>query len=388
MCVIINIPAKKTLSKKLLENCYNTNPHGWGIMFAKHGKLVTVKDVSNFNNFWKIWHEIPRDTNRAVHFRIKTHGAINKENCHPFLPSDKLGLMHNGIIDTALIKKEMSDTYNFCEFELKPLIQAYSELNQDCLEDKAFKDLMKELAGYSKLLFMDSSGKTTKVNENLWVSRYGCDFSNGNSLDIRSTAIYSSSRSSSNLGRYWDHDTKTWKDYKDRYNHNNNVYDDEYYMGEYGDMGYNPAHAGHIKTVHSHTHTSSGFSNSPSIIENSERDKYSVLKDLENNDANEQAEKYIQEKLAQGQLPELLDDKDDLPQSEEIYDESGEDVVLNVEEILSQEENDLLDFVQDYPKAAAMTLIGLADACQRAGIKEGNYQYNDNSSSKRSAVNT
>lgn len=201
MCVIIHLPAGKTLSKKLLQNCYDNNSHGYGILWrTEEGKLEHVKSIKDFDDFLKNWKDVPRNVERSVHFRIKTHGLINEENCHPFFPRVDLGLMHNGMIQTIMKDENMSDTYNFAEHELKHIVAKWD----GCLENQheAFIRIVSRMTEGSKLLFMDSKGNVKITFPEKWHKQDGCAFSNKHSLDARTC----STSYSGNYGgsRNWD----------------------------------------------------------------------------------------------------------------------------------------------------------------------------------------
>lgn len=185
MCVIVNIPANVVLPKYILKNCYENNSHGWGIMYPNAGKLETVKDVTGYKEFLEAYEAIPENVPRAIHFRIKTHGLIDQENCHPFRVLDTrldhkmdLGLMHNGVLPTALYDEKKSDTWNFSFYVLQPIL----ERNQELLDNSGFRQMLEDVAGYSKLLFMNGSGETLIVNEDKGHKAHGCWFSNAHSL--------------------------------------------------------------------------------------------------------------------------------------------------------------------------------------------------------------
>ena len=92
-----------------------------GVMYAEGGKLIvkkilpkTAKDFESFYN-----KEI---TGRfcAFHLRMKTHGDINLDNCHPYEVLNQqehgidLWLMHNGILSTGNASDETkSDTWHY-----------------------------------------------------------------------------------------------------------------------------------------------------------------------------------------------------------------------------------------------------------------------------------
>lgn len=435
MCVIVHVGAKKTLPEQLLENCYDRNPDGWGILWAKHGKLHSVKETSNFKDFWKIWHDVPRDAERAVHFRIKTHGLINKDNCHPFFPSANVGLMHNGIIDTNLVNKDWSDTYNFCEYELKPFIKAYEEANENCLSDKPFANLLTELAAHSRLLLMNKEGQILKINPESWVSRYGCDFSNGGNFEPRYKSNTGYSRSTDNQYGFWENGR--WVERRGETT--NSIYDgvtgmtDEEIRDTFGGEDY-PMEcdvsqaSGGINRTH----------NNPLDWRTTQRKnqvagKYTTLQvtDLSSgNKTEEETAKYIEE--IESQRQEALDDAkgatpvreeemlehiknavlsgdtggvdekitseacgpspevtveevtDDLPEDDLAEESDDPEMFLEIDQILMLSPQDLQDFVVDFPRSAVCTIEALANACARHSILE--VEYRSISTSKKSVV--
>ena len=162
---------------------YENNPDGYGMMMAGKKGLVYHKDVKDFDDFWKYWRDMDRDVPRAIHFRRKTHGLINKENCHPFFPNGSVGFMHNGIIQVEEVHKDMNDTYNFMMLKMKPFIDKYP----DIVEDKLFYKLIEEITGNSRLLFLTANGTFHMTNEKAWESRYGAMFSNPGALTKRTS---------------------------------------------------------------------------------------------------------------------------------------------------------------------------------------------------------
>lgn len=217
MCVIVAMPPKKTISKKILENCYEHNNDGYGIMAAIDGKLETVKRIGDFKQFMSDFKQFPKNSVRIIHFRYKTHGDITAENCHPFFINENLALMHNGIIDCDIVDANMSDTHNFTKYEVKPLIDALPDL----WKQEYFVKLMERLAKGSKLMFLDNEGHTTATNIDMWHKEQGIWFSNKNSLTpvYRSSSVgyQGSSQYASMYDRGWDYenemgDSGYWKD--------------------------------------------------------------------------------------------------------------------------------------------------------------------------------
>ena len=49
MCIAIIKPKDKHISDEALKNCYERNPDGAGLAFAKNGKLYIMKGIFNSN---------------------------------------------------------------------------------------------------------------------------------------------------------------------------------------------------------------------------------------------------------------------------------------------------------------------------------------------------
>lgn len=369
-------------------------------MWAKSGKLVSVKEVSSFDNFWKIWHDVPRDAERAVHFRIRTHGETNQANCHPFFPAENIGLMHNGVIDCNIVDKKMSDTHNFAEYELKPLLKAYKELGKHPFDDAAWLDLVADLGGGSRLLFMDNAGNTIKTTEKSWVDRYGCLFSNGHSLTARYSSNSSRGTSSSTDSRFSDYGGDGRR-----------PYDTDYERWPYeDDQDYNP-HAASTVQVHDNSKSVvSGAVNSDTTKDADWREgrpanAYKDLKDTKEvsgpisdlyagNKTDEEGQAALAE-IAQARQDErdtedartegMADDEltkavnsalrkltPAHPTDDDIEDEDTglEDMnlILEIEDVLVLDSDKLYEFVTDYPASASCTIRALADTCIQAGI--------------------
>lgn len=162
MCIILTCPANETIPDSFLKNGYENNPDSWGIMFSKNGVLFSEKAASCFSEFETAWKNVPFDAPKAVHFRIATHGAINRENAHPFFVNDSLALMHNGIIPIQIKNKKFSDTWHFTN-EVRKIISKLP----NALNNKQVIENIKRKIGYSKIVFMNEKGGITYVNKEL-----------------------------------------------------------------------------------------------------------------------------------------------------------------------------------------------------------------------------
>jgi hypothetical protein len=110
------------------------------------------------------------DNDIAVHVRNATFGDKNLDNCHPYRILDKddgdkmdLYMMHNGTIRDVQVDKKMSDSWNFATKFLK----GYFRKHPNALQEKEFHTLLAAIIGASKLIFLDSRGNYTIINEDL-----------------------------------------------------------------------------------------------------------------------------------------------------------------------------------------------------------------------------
>jgi predicted glutamine amidotransferase len=176
MCIIV-LNTKEHLSKDLLNECWQSNNDGGGLMYAIDGKLNIFKELKNFNTYYDYYSTLRKEfkkTKIALHFRIGTSGKVDMNNIHPFNVHEKLAFMHNGIIDIPLQRKsKISDTIAFNQKVLK-------QLPQNFLNNHAITELISRYIERSKLLFMNNLGRYWLINENLghwdnndnWFSNY------------------------------------------------------------------------------------------------------------------------------------------------------------------------------------------------------------------------
>lgn len=174
MCIIIYSPDGRIPKKHLKWSLYN-NPHGWGYTFARDGEVVIRKGLLD-SLFWKSWKDDNLDVPVIWHARIKTHGPVDIDNCHPFwIPGHSMAMAHNGIIHAHSGPKgsQESDTRLF----IKNILQG---LPRGFLDNPSITRLIADTIGYSKLAFMEAGGQATIINAQLghwrghrWYSNWG-----------------------------------------------------------------------------------------------------------------------------------------------------------------------------------------------------------------------
>ncbi|OHE79008.1 MAG: hypothetical protein A3F67_10870 [Verrucomicrobia bacterium RIFCSPHIGHO2_12_FULL_41_10] len=173
MCIAIYKPAGEIISREVLETCFDNNDDGAGFMFSENRKLILYKGFFDFSSFYSVYKE-HENKSCVIHFRIKTHGKINEENCHPFTVTPALAFVHNGVI-SGYGNTEYNDTYMFNEHILKGLIK---QGGKKLLFSGIIKELIEKAIGYSKLIFMDASGEVEIFNERLGEWHTGVWYSN------------------------------------------------------------------------------------------------------------------------------------------------------------------------------------------------------------------
>lgn len=149
------------LSKEILSTCWRNNEDGAGMAYARKGELTIVKELHSFDAFYARY-EAVRDAmpkaNILLHFRIRTHGLVNEENCHPFWVNNGLVFAHNGIIPNVGHSAKESDTIAFNR-------EILQKLPEDFVYNDAIRGLLLERIGYSKLVFLTASNEYYIVGE-------------------------------------------------------------------------------------------------------------------------------------------------------------------------------------------------------------------------------
>ena len=103
-------------------------------------------------------------------------------NAHPYEVLNKaehgidLWMVHNGILSgVSADQKHMSDTWHFIRDTMRPMLASFPEL----LRNPAFIELVEDRIGASnKLVFMDSFGTITTINEAAFHNFSGAKLSN------------------------------------------------------------------------------------------------------------------------------------------------------------------------------------------------------------------
>ena len=196
MCLIIKADNPKQLHLNLLETAYNNNSDGFGIMFYNKGKLHTQKIApKTFKDVEKIWSKYRNlDVPMGLHFRFNTNGDTSRTMRHPFQILSKakgddrdMWTMHNGPqLPTPMIDDNKSDTHQFIKWVLRPQLSA----NPNLLYNAEWQEMIEELIGTDKFLFLDSKTKEfTIYNESEGETKDNIGWLS-NTYSIQPTAMY------------------------------------------------------------------------------------------------------------------------------------------------------------------------------------------------------
>jgi hypothetical protein len=215
MCLIIHKPAGAEVPFDLLENAADDNPDGIGLMYTDAAgvpcayKILPGQWADPVAHVSKVLSGY-KDTEVGIHFRWRTHGAIDEVNTHPYdVPGMGL-LMHNGVLPVpAAAPSHLSDTYHFIQRELA---------GAPALDDEPFWQTVGEVIRPtgSKFLVLDNAGRFKRINEPAWKAYKGLMLSNTHSIPEMSnywrkgSYSYGADTSPYTSGSLWETDTDGW----------------------------------------------------------------------------------------------------------------------------------------------------------------------------------
>lgn len=175
MCLIITGSAnqvRNTLlgTKGLLEDIYQSNSDGVGVMYRNRRGLRIIKVVPKHvaQVEYMLRHLPDDDRNLAIHFRMTTHGKTNLDNCHPYdVVPGRVAMMHNGVLACGNDKDPTrSDTYHFIEEYLKEVVAEAPKV----VHRKGLIEVLGDFIGNSnRFVFMDDDGEMSIVNRDTGV---------------------------------------------------------------------------------------------------------------------------------------------------------------------------------------------------------------------------
>lgn len=176
MCLIIFAPNIRSalIRKSVLRRGFEGNPHGSGFSYIENGELKLDKGFFTFEKFYEAYlttRERIRSGPFLIHFRFATCGGHNKMNSQPIFSGDDLIMAHNGVFgELSFPESGISDSVL--------LAKTLAKMEMPFPITKPYRIILKALcADYSKLVFMNKSGKWDIINSQLGAWRAGCWYS-------------------------------------------------------------------------------------------------------------------------------------------------------------------------------------------------------------------
>lgn len=193
MCIII--AKKKGIDlpcKDIIKRCWDRNPQGAGLCFARDGQVHIEKGFMQFEELDSRLEALDeemniRESSLIIHFRIATSGRTDEGNCHPFPVTDDaeairsksvtsdLAMAHNGVIqDFSMLQSKYSDTQHFIMKVVMPLYNMNAK--HDFYREEKIRYLLSKSVNGSRLAFMNGDGEIYTIGK--WIEDDGILYSN------------------------------------------------------------------------------------------------------------------------------------------------------------------------------------------------------------------
>lgn len=159
---------------RLLEDVYDSNADGLGVMYPSSDGLIVTKVLpKSLYEVQQFFDSLPSDDRQvACHWRMRTHGDVDMDNCHPYQVSEGIYLAHNGVLHTGNdADRSKSDTWHFIRDYL-------AHMTPDMLHDAKFGEILGGFIGSNRFAIMSADGRLSVVNKGQGVEAKGVWFSN------------------------------------------------------------------------------------------------------------------------------------------------------------------------------------------------------------------
>lgn len=176
MCILIHHPINSKFSHEQLADFYSKNPDGFGAIVKRGDTVEVIKSIGTLPEIKALYDEQVSGHEAVIHFRMKTHGAIDIANCHPYEVIPGIWMAHNGVLSTGnAADPKMSDTWHYIQDFLKPVL----EQDPSMIFNAGFQKMMADQIGRSnKFAFMNQEGEIAIINRTSGVDHGGIWYSN------------------------------------------------------------------------------------------------------------------------------------------------------------------------------------------------------------------
>jgi hypothetical protein len=168
MCLIVISKKEQVIPKAVFQDICTHNADGFGMMYLEGGRVQVEKHASssNYKHLHRIYMRV-RDKNPIMHFRMRTHGDVNKEMSHPYDCGYGVWMMHNGVMHNSQgDDKTKSDTWYFVKDVIAPLFKEVRNPGK-FIQSVAFYNIMIDCAAGQRLVFLGPQGYAI-MNDSLW----------------------------------------------------------------------------------------------------------------------------------------------------------------------------------------------------------------------------
>ena len=177
MCLLVNQPSTTRFTEDFIADVYEKNSDGFGVMYAEDGKLHVYKCLpTSAKDMYEFYQAHAEGRDCVWHARMKTHGDIDLDNCHPYRVTDDIWLAHNGVLSTGNnADRSKSDTWHFIRNVIAPALTA----NPDLMLDHDWQRMIGSIIGSSnKFGLVRADGEIVIINEQSGVNFVGAWLSN------------------------------------------------------------------------------------------------------------------------------------------------------------------------------------------------------------------
>lgn len=177
MCILIHHTATTKFDRAILTDFYDHNSDGFGVMWGDGDKVHVIKSLGTPADIEAIYNDHIKGRECIIHFRMKTHGDIDFENCHPYRITDDVWLAHNGVLSTGnSADTSKSDTWHYIKNFLRPIVEKYGA---DILfEDSMQKYIGSHIGSNNKFGIVHKDGRIATINRSAGVEHFGAWLSN------------------------------------------------------------------------------------------------------------------------------------------------------------------------------------------------------------------
>lgn len=177
MCVILERKPGQAIHPDVIEACYTTNPHGFGIAWFDGTKVRITKGVKSLSEIQALVKGLANYLS-LIHFRWATIGEKIKDNCHPFhVGVYGAAMVHNGGFPTRPRKTKDKEGKEIQWSDTKEIGHILNSWSEDIIRRSLSK--FNEWHGQgNRTAFLMSNGEILKTGN--WSEHEGITCSNLN----------------------------------------------------------------------------------------------------------------------------------------------------------------------------------------------------------------